>query len=211
LHDRAREAHGGAAGNRDTAETHDRAGGGAAAPPGEAPAGVRRQWIYRGRIVQLALDEFTAPAGKRVQREVVVHPGAAAILAFSADGGILLERQYRYATGKELWEIPAGIINPGEDPATAARRELAEETGWHAGELEPCCAFYSSPGFTDERLYLFRTTVTARGQTHFDEDENIVSGFMPAERIRDMLAAGEIQDAKTLVALLWAQVHGFLP
>ncbi len=170
-----------------------------------------REWIYRGRIVNLAVDELTGPTAQKFRREVVFHPGAAAILAFDRDGRVLLEKQYRHAAGVELWEIPAGLINPGETPAEAARRELAEETGWQATSMEPCLVFYTSPGFTNERLYLFHTTVGDRGPTHFDADESIVSEFVSGARIRGMLAAGEIVDAKTLIAIMWAETHGLLP
>jgi len=177
----------------------------------ETQGSWQREWIYRGRIVNLAVDELTGPSAQNIRREIVFHPGAAAILAFDHEGRVLLEKQYRHAAGQELWEIPAGLINPGETPAEAARRELAEETGWQATFVQPCLVFYTSPGFTNERLYLFHTTVGARGPTHFDEDENIRSEFVPGVRLRAMLAAGEIIDAKTLIAIMWAQTHGFLP
>ena len=113
---------------------------------------------YRGRLLTLEVDRSSSRAASRVDREVVRHPGSSVVLPITADGDLVLVRQYRYAVGEFLWEMPAGHIDAGELPEEAARRELVEETGYYPGRLQKLLDFYPAPGFTDERMHLFRAT-----------------------------------------------------
>ena len=165
---------------------------------------------YRGRLLSLDVDRVLEPGGVEVDREVVRHPGSAVILPITADGGVVLVRQYRYAVADFLWEVPAGHIETGEQPEETARRELVEETGYYPQRLEKLLDFYPAPGFTDERMYLFRGTELEERERRPEEDEKIeVRRFDPGVALR-MVSAGEILDAKTLVALsfLEERPHG---
>lgn len=162
---------------------------------------LRKEYLYRGTIVTLRRDEAVFPDGKKCRREVVEHPGAVCVLCVQA-GKVALVKQYRYACGEALWEVPAGKLIPGEDPAAAAARELEEETGVKAERLALLSVFYSSPGFSNEKIYLFRAEGMREGESHPDEDEFLDVAWVPLEEARAMAERGEIRDAKTLVALL---------
>ncbi len=157
--------------------------------------------VYRGRILTLEVDRVSEPGGVEVEREVVRHPGSAVILAIVPDGRLVFVRQYRYAVGGFLWELPAGHIDPGESAEETARRELVEETGYYPHQLEKLLEFYPAPGFTDELMYLFRANELEERTPCPKEDERIeVSLFTHQETIQ-MVARHEIMDAKTLVGL----------
>lgn len=159
--------------------------------------------IYDGRVVKLKVDKVVEPGGITAMREVVCHPGSVVVLPVLDDGGVLLVRQFRYATGRWLWELVAGGIEEGESPRRAARRELLEETGYRARILTPLFRFFPSPGFLNERMVL----VEARGLTlaaaQPEADERIRLGRFSRADLRRMLRAGRIEDGKTLVGLLW--------
>ena len=114
-------------------------------------------------------------------------------------------RQFRYPYGEELWELPAGKLNAGEDPENTARRELEEETGYIPEELSLMQIMYPSPGYTNEKIYIYRAVRARAGAVHLDEDEFLNSYFVPVEEVREMIARGEIRDAKTIVG-----VQGYL-
>ena len=159
-----------------------------------------RREIHPGGFVRLVVDEIRLPDGNTIQREVVLHAGSTSILPVKRDGRVLLVEQYRHAVGKRLWEIPAGKLEPGETPLACAQRELREETGHDAEAWEELCAFYTSPGFTNERMTLF----LARGAFPVASalDSEIVRSQAFARHELDRLAAaGKIEDAKTLLAL----------
>lgn len=172
-------------------------------PPGRRLA---RRDVFRGRIVEVSVDRVRMPDGREVDMELVRHPGSAAVLPIAeAPGGgeeVLLLRQYRYATGAWLLEIPAGKLDPGESAEDCARRELVEETGWAAGEIEPLGEVWPSPGILAERISLF----AARGLTPAAQDleagELLTVERLPLEEAIARAAAGEIDDAKTVCALL---------
>ncbi len=118
-------------------------------------AGTR---VYSGRVVSLDVDEVEEPGGVRATREVVRHRGSVAALAVHDDGRVVLVRQYRYPVDEAVWELPAGRLDPGETPAEGAARELEEEVGLRAGHVEALTTFYTTPGFCDEKMHLFRMT-----------------------------------------------------
>ena len=116
---------------------------------------VTGKTVFEGHIIQVELDEIALPNGRPAQREVVRHPGGVCVLALDQDGQVTLVRQYRYPMGEHIIELPAGKLDPGEEPSVAARRELEEETGLRAGKLTYLGYLLASPGFCDERLHMF--------------------------------------------------------
>ncbi len=160
---------------------------------------------YDGHVLRLEVDRVRLPDGGETVREVVRHPGAVVIVPVRADGCVLLVRQFRYAVGETLLELPAGTLHPGEDPLDCARRELAEETGRTAARWRPVARFFSAPGFCDEVLHCFLATELAPAVgAHPDEDENIEVVPAPLADAERLIARGEVRDAKSLVGLLLA-------
>jgi ADP-ribose diphosphatase len=158
--------------------------------------------LYAGRTLTLVVEEQTLPDGYRGRFEIVRHPGGAAVLPILADGRLLLIRQYRPALGGMVVEIPAGRLEPGEDPARCAARELAEEVGYRAGRLVKLGELLSTVGFCDERIHLFAASELAAVPTAREAGEFIeLLPLLPAEAM-SMLRGGEIPDAKTQLALL---------
>ena len=169
--------------------------------------------IYTGRVVHLDVDTVRYPDGSTGEMEMLRHPGAAAVLPFASDprGGdptVLLIRQYRYATSGSLLEIPAGRLEPGEEPAACARRELQEEVGVTAGRLERLTTIWTTPGFTDERIHLYWATDLAAGTQAREPDEFIEVVPKPLSEVLGMVRTGEICDGKTVVAILY--MAGFI-
>jgi len=164
--------------------------------------------LYSGRVVRLDLDTVRYPDGSTGELEVIRHPGAAAVVpcasdAAAADPTILLIRQYRYATGGSLLEVPAGTLNPGETPEECARRELQEEAGVRAGQLDRLTSIWTTPGFTDEVIHLFRATRLTPGRPAREGDEFIEVVPRPLSAVLQAIRDGEIRDAKSVVALLY--------
>ena len=171
-----------------------------------ARIGSRR--LHTGRIINVDLDEVRFPNGSIGELEIVRHPGAAAVVPFLSDPfgddpQILLLRQYRYAAEDYLYEIPAGRLDPGEDPADCARRELREETGCTAERVEHLLTFYTTPGFTDEKIHLFMATGLTQGQSGRESDEFIEVQTFPLSRALSMVGSGDIRDGKTALSLLY--------
>lgn len=158
--------------------------------------------IYRGRVLTLEVDRVIEPAGLEVEREVVRHRGAAVVLALTRENQVVLVRQYRYAVGEFIWEIPAGHIGSGESPEEAAKRELVEETGYHPHRLEKLAAFYPSPGFSDEIMHLFLAMDLEQRSACPEEDESIEVGLFSIEEASSMAEREEIRDGKTLLGLM---------
>ena len=134
-------------------------------------------------------------------RDVVVHPGAVVILPRLADGSVVMVRQYRHAVERELWELPAGTLEPPEEPADCARRELEEETGYLAGRIEPFGDFYTSPGILTERMWVFRADDLTPGDPSCEVDEKIQMEVVAEAALRAMVLDGTIVDGKTLAVL----------
>lgn len=175
--------------------------------------GVRTRHVYDGRVVKLDVDTVPAPDGSGdIELEIIRHPGAAAVVPLLSDPtaddpSILLIRQYRHAAGGYIWEVPAGVLEPGESPTTCAARELAEETGATAERIERLTTIFTTPGFTDEQIHLFLASGVRPGKATPERDEFIQVEPRPLSRILEMIRDGEIRDGKSIVALLY--VAGF--
>lgn len=167
---------------------------------------VRR--VYTGRVLNLDVDTVRYPDGSEGQLEMIRHPGAAAVVPLltspeAADPQVLLIRQYRYAAGGKIWEVPAGRLDPGESPEGCARRELLEEAGLETSHLERLTIIHTTPGFTDERIHLFAAWDLKTGSGRPESDEFIEAAPHPMSRVLEMIRVGGITDAKTIVALLY--------
>ena len=165
--------------------------------------------VYSGRILNLDIDTVRFPNGSVGELEVIRHPGAAAIVPFLSDPAgedpqVLLLKQYRYAAGGFLYEIPAGRLDPGEEPVTCARRELREETGCEAERIKHLCTFYTTPGFTDEKIHAFMAVGLVRGESRHEADEFITVETMTLSRALGLIEEGAISDAKTALSILYA-------
>jgi ADP-ribose pyrophosphatase len=158
--------------------------------------------LYEGKVLSLDVDQVEEPGDVRALREVVRHRGSVAALAVHDDGRVVLIRQYRYAAGQNLWELPAGRLDPGETPAEGAARELEEEVGLHAESVEPLCEFYTTPGFCDEVLHLFRLTGLRVVPPRPEADERIEAATLSLDEALAMIGRGEIREGKTLIGLL---------
>jgi ADP-ribose pyrophosphatase len=174
---------------------------------GDAKLGSRR--IYTGRVLNLDIDQVRFPDGSIGELEIIRHSGASAVLPFLSDPAgddpqILLIKQYRYAAEDFLYEVPAGRLDPNEAPVDCARRELLEETGCSADSIEPLYTFYTTPGFTDERIHGFIATGLARGESKREADEFMTLETMTLSHALELIQTGEIRDAKTAVLILFA-------
>lgn len=165
---------------------------------------ARRKDIFQGRIISVALEEHALPDGREATYEMVRHPGGAAALPVLDDGRVILIRQFRPAAGGMVWEIPAGRLEPDEDPAECIRRELQEEIGYCPGTLKPLADMLSAVGFCDERVFLFLATELTAVPRALESDEFIEPVTMPLVKALELLDRGEIVDAKTQLALLLA-------
>ncbi len=163
-----------------------------------------RREIFDGRVVRLSVDRVRLPNGHVTELEMIRHPGAAAVVPVTADGSVLLVRQYRYATAGWLLEVPAGKLDPGEAPETCAAREVEEETGHRAGRLDALGFIFTTPGFTDERiwLYLARDLTPTRQELQHDEVLTVVR--LPLGQAVERALSGDIADGKSVCALLRA-------
>jgi len=160
--------------------------------------------VYRGRIVHLALERVRLPNDHVVELEVVHHRGAAAVVPLLDDGRVALVRQYRHAASGWLLEVPAGTLAAGEAPEACAAREIAEETGYRAQRLEPLGWVWTTPGFTDERIWLYLATGLEPGGQTLDDDEVLAVELLPFADAVARAEAGEICDGKSVCALLRA-------
>ncbi len=163
---------------------------------------LHTQRLYDGRIIKLDLRDIRLPDGKEAKREIIVHPGAVAIVAFDSDQNVLLVRQFRSAAQKTLVEIPAGTLNPGEDPQACAERELQEETGYRPGKLEALGGIYSAPGYTSEFIHLFYAANLSESWLAHDDDEFIEVDHVPLTQALAMIESGEIADGKSVAGLM---------
>lgn len=159
--------------------------------------------IYKGKQVELIVDTIKEH-GQIHAREVVLHPGSAVILALDQNLSVFFVRQYRHATRKYLLELPAGSLEPGERPEDTAVRELQEEVGLRAQNLEKLCEFFVSPGFLQEKMWLFLATGLTEVQQRPEDDEFLEIIRLPLAEALERITAGEIQDAKTIIGLMFA-------
>jgi len=161
--------------------------------------------IYQGKVIKVRVDEVLLVNGRISRREIVEHGGAVAILALNEKGEAYFVRQYRKPLEKELLEVPAGKLEEGEIPAECAVRELEEEIGLTPGKLSLLASFYSSPGFTSEKLFVYLATELRPVETEKPVDEIIQIISLPFDKALNMAKDGQFEDGKTLVALLLAE------
>jgi ADP-ribose pyrophosphatase len=179
-------------------------------PKGEVrPGKISSRRIHTGKIISLDSDTVRFPDGSVGEMDMIRHPGASAIVPFLSDATgtdpqLLLIRQYRYAAGQYLYEIPAGRLDPGEEPRDCARRELREETGCSARQIDFLFTMYTTPGFTDERIHLFVATGLERGETAHEADEFLTIETVTLSQALRLIQQGEIKDAKTALGILFA-------
>lgn len=169
----------------------------------EPPETIATEDVFRGRIFSVAVD--TVREGEvTYRREVVRHPGGAAVVAVFDDMTVALVRQYRHPTGRFLLELPAGKLEAGEPPEGCAARELTEEVGVRAARVEPLSEFFTTPGFCGEKLWVFLATGLTEAERSLEDDEIVEAVRVPVARALEMIASGEIEDAKTVIGLLLA-------
>ncbi|MDE2687887.1 MAG: NUDIX hydrolase [Chloroflexota bacterium] len=160
--------------------------------------------IYDGKIIKVRVDDILMRNGNQSVREVVDHANAVVIVPIDDDGNVHLVRQYRYAAQQNLLEAPAGLVETGEDPDDCAQREMAEEIGYASRNLRILGGFWSSPGFCTEFMYAYLAKDLVPRSLQADDDEDIQVEKVPLSRIPQLIRLGEIQDAKTIAALLMA-------
>ena len=160
---------------------------------------------FEGRVVKVTVDRVLLEDGRQSTREVVHHNGGACVLPLTQDGQVYLVRQFRYAFGQELWELPAGKLEPGEAPLEAAKRELEEECGLRAEQYRDLGPIYPTVGYCTEIIYTWLATDLTQCQAHLDEGEFLTCHSMPFEQALNLVMTGEIRDSKTVAALL--KVH----
>ena len=177
---------------------------------GERPADMlETRELYSGQFITLNRDVVRFPDGTTAEMDIARHPGASAVVPFMSgpmgdEPQILMLRQYRYAAGGYLYEIPAGRLDEGETPMECAVRELKEETGCTAGHIEPMTSILTTPGFTDEVIHLFMATGLTHGEPNREADEFVELVIMRLSEALERISRGEITDSKTALALLFA-------
>jgi ADP-ribose pyrophosphatase len=172
-------------------------------PQTELPKILNSQKVFEGRVFKVTVD--TVREGELTyQREVVHHPGSAVIVPVFDDGTVALVRQYRHPTVRYLLEVPAGTLADGERPEVGAARELKEELGIVAGRLEKLSEFFVSPGFCEEKMWVYLAMELTEGEQALEDDENLEVVRLPIAEALEMIASGEIQDAKTILGLMLA-------
>ncbi len=181
----------------------------ASEPSEQTPRVVASEQVYRGRVVNLRVDDVELEPGKVVRRELIEHSGAVVIVAEDAEGRLLWVRQHRYAAGRSLLELPAGTLETGEDPERCARREMEEETGFSARRWLLLGSFFTAPGFCTEYMYAYAASELSPATAVGDEDEDIEVVPMSVEESLRAIDEGVIEDAKSMAALhLWLRkVH----
>lgn len=159
--------------------------------------------IYEGRVITLRVDDIELENGKRSVREIVENAGGACLVAVTDEGNLCLVRQYRYAVSDYLLELPAGKLNAGENPLMCAQRELTEETGYIAKNVELMLKINPSPAYLTERIFVYLATGLKKGTTNFDEDEDIETIEISLDEAIKLIAEGKITDGKTIAGILY--------
>jgi ADP-ribose pyrophosphatase len=164
--------------------------------------------VHAGRVVNLRLEEVEMPNGRRTTLELIRHPGAAVVVPVLDSGEVVLVRQYRHAAGASwLLEVPAGTLNPGEEPAECAERECAEEAGFRPRKLVPLGYLWTTPGFTDEKIWIFLATALEPAAQQLDDDENLTVERLPLGEALALALRGGIDDGKSIAALVRAAAY----
>ena len=161
--------------------------------------------ILKNKLFSVVEEEATDPSGFAIKRSIVRHPGSAVMMAADPAGRILLVKQFRLPAQADLWEIPAGRIDPGETPLDSAKRELREETGYTALQWDQLVSYFPSPGYVDERMTLFLATDLTDGKAEPMDDERIEIRWFSEDELRQLIHEGEIQDGKTLIGFFLLQ------
>ncbi len=171
-----------------------------------------RVLLHRGRVFELSRENVTLANGVTIDLDVIRHPGAAAIVPLLNDATVVLIRQYRHAVGGEIWEIPAGTLDRGEDPLHCASRELTEETGFAAGRWQPLGEIVPVPGYSSERIHLFLAAGLRPAEQKLEQDELLRVQEVGFDEALAMIARGDIRDGKTICGLFmaraWLQKNG---
>ena len=158
--------------------------------------------IFNGRVIRVTVDKVQLEDGTTSTREIVHHHGGACVLPIDDEGCIYLVRQFRYALGEEIWELPAGKLEQGEDPFEAAKRELEEECGLTADHYTPLGEFYPTVGYDTEVIYMWAATGLHKTQMHLDDDEFLTPDRIPLAKAYEMVMRNEIKDGKTIAGVL---------
>jgi len=169
---------------------------------------ISSKTAFRGPVFSVMTDEVEEPGNIRARRDVIRHSGSIVVLPMDDSGRkplVLLERQYRYAAGRRMWELPAGRVDPGENHLAAAKRELLEETGYTASRWRKALFFYVSPGFLDESMTVYLASGLKKGVAQPEEDERIAVRFFSIQQAVGMALSGKIIDAKTIASLFWLE------
>lgn len=169
---------------------------------------ISSKTAFRGPVFSVMTDHVHEPGNVRARRDVIRHSGSIVVLPLddsSRTPRVLLERQYRYAAGMRMWELPAGRVDPGENNLAAAKRELIEETGYTASHWQRALFFYVSPGFLDESMTVYLARGLKQGLAQPEDDERIAVRFFPLHQAVRMAITGKIVDAKTIASLLWLE------
>lgn len=170
--------------------------------PLEPEVGLSKETVYDGKLIQVVREMVRLPDGNERPREIVVHPGAVALVVVDDEERLIMVRQYRRAAGKVLLEIPAGTREKGEDAEACARREVREETGYEAGKVVRLGGFFSAPGFCTEFLDCYLLTDLTEAQAGGDDDENIEVERLTYDEAVAAMSRGDIQDAKSIAGIL---------
>ncbi|SFJ29247.1 NUDIX hydrolase [Thermoflavimicrobium dichotomicum] len=168
---------------------------------------IATEMVFKGKIIQVQVDQVKLPNGKVALRELVKHPGAVGIMAITPERKLVLVRQFRKPLEKTIFELPAGKLEEGEDPISCAQRELEEETGYQAETLKHVVSFYTSPGFANEILHLYQAEGLKKGQMKPDQDEFVERVEWSLDECLARIASGDICDAKTIAAIYLWQVQ----
>lgn len=176
--------------------------------PADKARVLKSEVVYTGPLFRITKDKIVEPDGRESTRDVVRHNGSVVVLALDPgksrkDPWIVMERQYRHAANGYLWELPAGKLEPGEDPLAGAQRELEEETGYRAKKWKPLVEYYASPGFLGESMKVYVAEGLTLGQTNFDEDENIELRLVKLSDVIKLIYSGEVLDGKTMGCILY--------
>jgi ADP-ribose pyrophosphatase len=164
---------------------------------------LRSETLYQGKVFRLQRDLVVEPGGVQAERDIIVHPGSVVVLPVFPDGRVLLIRQYRYPVGEFLWELVAGRKEPGETPPAAARRELAEETGYAAKRLRKLMRVVPTPGFVSEWMWIFAAEGLTEGKARPEEDERIAPRIFTLKEAEKMIERGTLRDAKSICGILY--------
>jgi ADP-ribose pyrophosphatase len=173
--------------------------------PSFAETRIDTESVFDGRLLHVRRDRVRLPDGGESEREYVLHPGAVLIIAVTQAGELVLERQFRYPLGRDFIELPAGKIDPGEDPAETAKRELAEETGYQAARWRHAGVIHPSIGYSNERIEIFLAQDLAMTDAKLDDEEFLEVFTRPLDTALEWVRTGHITDAKTVAGLLWAE------